>query len=330
MPNITIEDYIKAVREKYEEVKNGENSRFLENPSQAKLRKLCWEVFQINQNSDDLKAFSSLFEFCFDISKKNALQAKTDKFKSIGAYYRGKTENPTEEIIELAAVLVDFELRPYNKFRRFKEEGIVLDDKSDVTISTLNEGKKLSDESFEKIDEEDKVLIEDLRVPVNLVEKEIVEGTNVNIPTGFVETPKKGFVERMIKKSKRTIAATTIIFCLVGAVVYFAFFKMNCMQWSDDHYEIVDCGVGIKGNPNIIIPKDDTLLDFRKVFVCDTTTCFREDGTPIVWYSKTANGVDFFNTHGLHPETRKALRALTPYMFDKYGKKSCDKIAISR
>jgi hypothetical protein len=329
MPNITIEDYIKAVREKYEEVKNGENSRFLENPTQANLRKLCWDIFQKNQNSDDLRTFSSLFEFCFDISKKNALQAKTDKFKSIGAYYRGKTENPTEEIIELAAVLVDFELRPFSKFRKFKEQGIVLEEKGEVVISTLKE-EKPTDETETKNDEDEKVLIEDLRVPVNLVEKEILEGTDVNIHTGIMETPKKGFVEIILKKSKPTIAATTIIFCLVGAVVYFAFFKMNCMQWSDDHYEIVDCGSGIENNRNEIIPKDDTLLDFKKVSVCDTTKCFREDGTAIVWYSKTANGVDFFNTHGIHPETGKALRPLTPYMFGKYGKKSCDKIATSR
>jgi hypothetical protein len=335
MPNITLEHYIKAIKERYEEVKNGDNSHFLESPSQAKLRKLCWEIFLVNTNSDDQKTFSTLFEFCFDLSKKNALQAKTDKFKSIGAFYRGRTENPTEEIIELAAVLVDFELRPFGKFKKFSEEGRILERGEDLAIAVLQEEIKLKVETVEKNNPEDVELIEDLRSAIDLNNEETLieeEGSKENIssvailkPIGFVGNVKRSFFERIIKKSKPTIIATTIISCLVGTIIYFAFFKKNCIQWSDNHYEIVDCTLGIEGNVNDILPLDKykSLLDFRRLEVCDTTTCFKNNNEAIVWYVKTANGVDYFNTYGVHPETKRALRPVTHYIINKYVKNHC-------
>ncbi len=96
------------------------------------------------------------------------------------------------------------------------------------------------------------------------------------------------------------------------------------MQWSDNHYEVVDCKDGIEGNQNKIILYDSHLLDFKKIPVCDTTT-WHANGESIVWYAKIKSEVDFFNScgNGRHPETNSTLRPLTEYMFNKYKKKDC-------
>jgi len=114
---------------------------------------------------------------------------------------------------------------------------------------------------------------------------------------------------------------------LIGAVIYFAFLKKHCMQWSEDHYEVVDCSQKDEVVLNEIIPLDEDLLDFRKLKGCDTTRCFMENGDAFVWYSKTANGIDFFNDNGngKHPVTKRALRPVTQYIVGKYLKgKSCE------
>lgn len=38
----------------------------------------------------------------------------------------------------------------------------------------------------------------------------------------------------------------------------------------------------------------------------------------IIWYSKVGDSIEFFNTHGMHPETGRALRPITSYIINKY------------
>jgi hypothetical protein len=95
------------------------------------------------------------------------------------------------------------------------------------------------------------------------------------------------------------------------------------MQWSDNHYEVVNCKEGIEGNPNEKIVYDSHLLDFKKIPVCDTTTWFA-NGKSIIWYAKSDKKVDFFTTcgNGRHPETGSTIKPVTGYIRGKY-KKPC-------
>ena len=102
---------------------------------------------------------------------------------------------------------------------------------------------------------------------------------------------------------------------------YFIFQKKQCMQWSDDHYELVDCELSANDlvNFNTIKPFDKNLIDLQKINICDTTVFFK-NGEAIIWYAKTENGIEFFNTHGRHPENDNALKPVTPYILNKYVK----------
>ena len=118
MCNNTPDEYKNAVKGQYEIEKNGEYSKFLLSPTQANLRKLCWERFKDNTNVSDLSTFRDFFEFDYTVQKKNQLKECTDKLKPVRAFFLGITESPNDETIELSAILLDFNHRPYNNFRK--------------------------------------------------------------------------------------------------------------------------------------------------------------------------------------------------------------------
>lgn len=309
MYNYTIEDYKKAIQEKYKIEKATDN---IPHPSQANLRNLCWEIFEKNENLDDLTIFKSFFGFDFDLTKKNHFREQTDRFRPIGTFFKEKTDLTDRDAVNLSAILVDFQPRPFKKFR---EKGV-------VGYETSPGNTKIP-EPFAVIDHKDsKYESSEGQKNANYEQVSILpfaSKPSINLFVNFKEKVLYNFRERL----KNTIIATIVIFGLISAVIYFAFFKNHCMQWSNDHYEIVDCDLKIEGIgiPARIELLDKSLVTLHKVNVCDTTTCFDKNGDAIIWYAKTANGVDFFNGHGRHPENNSALRPVTRYILNKYVKK---------
>ncbi len=121
------------------------------------------------------------------------------------------------------------------------------------------------------------------------------------------------------KKSKgKSIAiAAGFVGLLLGSYVVKKemFPAKECMQWNDDHYEEVVCEGNKIGfaDVNPIFDKNEDLLDFKKIEVCDTTTFFKND-QPIVWYIKQDGKCQYFNGPGLHPISGKPLRPITKHI----------------
>ena len=94
------------------------------------------------------------------------------------------------------------------------------------------------------------------------------------------------------------------------------------MQWQKNHYKKVDCD---KVNQysllkqNDIVPFDEDQSRLIKIEVSDTTVFFKND-KPLYWYCKVNGKPEFFNTHGIHPVTGKALKPVTNYIIEKYVK----------
>lgn len=275
MVNNTLEDYKIAVKAKYDLEKKGSN--VLISPSRARLRSLCLEIFKSNQDQNDLNVFSSFFRFDFSPSCSGKLKGQTDKFRPIETFFKGKTNLADVEAVNLAAILVDFQPRPFLKFSK----------------SDWNKGS-VKIEEFAGLDKKD----EEIYSPIQT--KQLLKNT---------------FLEKISKKMMLTA------FIVISLACYFEFQKKQCMQWSDDHYEIVDCELSTNnsGNFKIIKPLDKSLLDLKKIHVYDTTAFFK-NGEAIIWYAKTENGIDFFNTHGRHPENDNPLKPVTHYILNKYVK----------
>ena len=102
--------------------KNGDYASFLLNPSRALLRDLCVQRLKNNSSKDDLKTFALFFGFEFEVTSLNRLKAQTDKFRPIETFLKGETDLSNKEGINLAAILVDYQPRPYLKFERFDVE----------------------------------------------------------------------------------------------------------------------------------------------------------------------------------------------------------------
>jgi hypothetical protein len=119
------EAYKKAVKLRYEEEKNGNYSSFLLQPSRANLRKLCVERLKEKPSSDDLNSFKIFIGFEFKPENRNKLKEETDRFRTIENFLKGSSDSNDVEVINLAAILVDFTPRPFLKFvKGHKEEEI--------------------------------------------------------------------------------------------------------------------------------------------------------------------------------------------------------------
>ncbi|MNY28153.1 hypothetical protein D3C86_1621090 [compost metagenome] len=128
--------------------------------------------------------------------------------------------------------------------------------------------------------------------------------------------------EKSISKKIRYLAITAILVGL-GLIIYLALPQKECMQWSGDHYEIVDCNLKGEGliTTNPVELLDGNLVDLKKVKICDTTVYFDKNHNAIIWYAKRGDSIDFFNSHGRHPENNSPLKPVTKYILDKYVNK---------
>ncbi|MBW4361074.1 hypothetical protein [Flavobacterium taihuense] len=277
MENNTLEDYKIAVKAKYETEKRGVHSSIFIKPSRAKLRSLCLEIFKSKKDQNDLNVFSSFFRFDFSPSCSGKLKGQTDKFRPIETFFKGETNLMDVEAINLAAILVDFQPRPFLKFSKSERNSPVRESEE------VEEGHAITEE--------------------------------VTIYPDTIQFFNKSFYQ---KKYEKKIVILLLMVSLI-TTYYFAFQKKQCMQWSGDHFENVDCELPNDSAKFKIIPLDKSILPLKKVHVCDTTTFFK-NGEAIIWYAKTENGIDFFNTHGRHPENDHALKPVTHYIVNKYVK----------
>ncbi|KAF2333686.1 hypothetical protein [Flavobacterium daemonense] len=301
MDNITRCNYEKAykeaIRAKYNiEKELGEYSNYLETPSQAHLRDLCWKILSVNPAPDDLKVYWDFKGTPFNTKEADTCTTYTDKYKKVGAFLRGEKEPQKIDTVDMAAILIDFQPRP---FRKFKAKAMSREEQI-----TVHSAEVLSKNEVEKI-------------PSILKEPET---------HAFVKTPSKKTKIKIFKlkfKMLRTAAIIAVV-SLIGVIIYLALPQKECMQWSGDHYELVNCDVKNEGSltRNPVELLDESLVHLKKVDIYDDTVCFDKYGRATIWYAKTPNGIDFFNGHGRHPENNIALKPVTKSIFKKYAHKS--------
>jgi hypothetical protein len=289
MQKITFKDYEKAIRAKYQIEKEGEYAKNFNPTAQANLRDLCWERFVGNKNEDDLSTFSSFFTFNFEINGtvKKKLRDETDRFKTIASFYL-KEEKKTASRYAVELAAILVDFHP-RPYKKFREKGLILEEK-----------------------------------PIGNEFENTLSNNNQDNYSGNLENE---LPEKFNKKVKQTILVIAAVFCLVSLVICFILTRKQCMQWSNDHYEKVDCDLKTEGfvMSGKVEAYDENKFCLKKIRVYDTTACFI-NGEAIVWYAKTSSDkADFFNTHGRHPENNKPLRPVTDYIKKKYGEKSASK-----
>lgn len=282
MSVITFEDYTAAIKVQYEEEKSGMYSGFLLNPTPAQLRNLCLLLFDNGLNKTDENVFILFFQVKEGHHLRKCIENfDVEKFKAVKNFITGKNAKTNSNSLNLIAVLVNFQPRPFSKF--------------------LHEGQT----DLKKISKE------------NLSEEEYI-AQNISYKKPLDE---KNTLDVKKPKGRHIAIAVGVVGMIIGGygVKKELFPAKECLQWNIDHYEAVICGgskIGFAG-VNPIFDKDESLLNFKKIEVSDTTTFFKND-QPIVWYIKQNGECEYFNSQGLHPISGKPLRPISKYIIKKY------------
>ena len=110
----------------------------------------------------------------------------------------------------------------------------------------------------------------------------------------------------------------TSLLIIVVVLVYFQFFDQRCMTWTGNEYVKVACSSSQKYS---VVPLDRFKLKRMKKVDVDAATNFFNEETkdPLIWYYKVdEKTLEYFTDAGKHPVNRETLKAITPYIIEKY------------
>ncbi|UMY65283.1 MULTISPECIES: hypothetical protein [unclassified Flavobacterium] len=270
--------YQSEIRKKYEAVRTGPLSTYLDPPGQAGLRDLCFELCR-EANEADLDIYLRFMGEAYDATRLQAARKKTERFRAISNFFNGATEKFTDKTnADMAALLVDFRPRPYWKYTVPEKEASVKAEQGTSPVASVTATELM-----------DAPVVPDRREPID----------------GVVRPPRR----------KRALIVVALLLSGIGIWWTLAQRGTGCMQWQGDHYERVDCSAD--GSQGTILGFDERQFAVRKVNVCDTTTFFR-GGKPILWYLKHDNTYDFFDHPGYHPEfINRPLKPVSRYIARK-------------
>lgn len=231
-------------------------------------------------------------------------RTEVDKFKPVINFLKGITTNPDDKHVHLAALLVDFQHRPY-------EVG------KDYTLVGNQEYKtecKASVQNDEKTDC-------NLSAVENLKDGSLKETEVDSAPSSRVKGKDKGSVSRLLyipHVNMRVVSPIILLFSLAAIVVYTLSSgsgnSKQCMYWKEDHYEAVACDALMEKNVYKIALDTFLLEHFKKITRVDTIT---ERSIGKIWYLKHRNAFEFFTVGGEHPVHRRKLSRLSSYIFKK-------------
>ncbi len=114
----------------------------------------------------------------------------------------------------------------------------------------------------------------------------------------------------------------TLIFCSLIFLLYFGLYMIDRQRWMVwDHYHYVEVPFDVNkyGMGNLKLYKHERIKNFIKVNPDCDYAFFKPNGNENLWYQKSTSGeLEYFTSYGLHPETGKTLKKITPYMIRKY------------
>lgn len=330
MKNNTLDDYKKAIRVKYDEIINLNPDGYLQNPSRGNLRSKSLVLLD-NINADDLIVYRRFFDLKNDADARKEIEKfDIDKFRPLQSFLLGKNENPSDIKLEMLAILVELESRPFKKFMM-----------GGITKSNIHQEAKQSEEKTEDaVNSEENKEVEKTKDAKKVSTYEHLNASHKNehikqdssdrIPVTAARNFSSNKNSQVLRKERSYYKPTAIHFVLVSLIIgvflygYFTkyiFTEHECMAWKDDHYEAISCNTEVNSfmGATIVHIDKETLKYQKRVTACDTTTFFMPDGRPCVWYCKMPNGtIEYFSYPGLHPTTGKTLKKITRYMINKY------------
>ncbi|WP_431135335.1 hypothetical protein [Psychroserpens mesophilus] len=282
----TIKTYENAIREKYlSDKSSGELRPNLFNLTRGTLRTVCINLIDETLSADDLLVFNNYFK----VGENKDLRRQVENydiegFRPIYNFLKGDTGSiQSFDALELTAVIIDFQLRPFKKYRNGKIENEKI--KRVEYISDLENGKST-------------IVVKPKNKKFFLWYSTMSATNKVLLYIGIITLITFGGIstKHILKKEARW------------------------MIWQEDHYIEVGFDTEKYKLNQLKLYKEERIKNFKKTTpICDTTIFFNEDGSVNIWYGKNrGKELEYFTALGLHPETGKTLKPITQYMIDKY------------
>jgi len=119
---VLIEDYKRAILTQFSLNRDEQNAEFLMQPTPARLKKMCiymWDVLAVA----DKEVYKRFFMCKEDAELYKKIQNfDIDRFKPLTNFLKGKSELTSLNSLDLLAVLLGLNARPYQKFRQIEGE----------------------------------------------------------------------------------------------------------------------------------------------------------------------------------------------------------------
>lgn len=277
----THKDYTEQIRSKIPLARKKDKTGFLTKPSPAQLRNYCLHLVQSGLSEFDKSIFKSFFgvpkneeNLSFYIN-----QIDIDKFRPIQKFLEERIVNPTSLVIEMTAILIDFENRPYANFQK----------------------QNLQEEIIEKNEE-------------NKTENE--KDTNTSETNeNFISKFKKKTLFTILSILTVLICLLGIKFfknnSLKANCMQWQTDHYEVVDCNNDEK------LGLIRNTSKEIFNEE-VFKLRKIEV-DKNTTFFVDNKAVVFYIKVNDStLEFYNLGGFHPVSGKPLRPITKYIIKKY------------
>jgi hypothetical protein len=308
--------YIKLVFRTYQLLRSTpEFSPALKQPTPASIRKECLTVYKERPDRKDEPVLRSFFgpaaangSFLTPIEN-----FPTEKFKAFSNYLKGIALSTEDKNVELLAWLIDFPHRPY----RYGMDVILSEKEKAILNSDDKVGEKVSQEMEAAADDKsDDILGQSQR---NELENNIAITTHEQVPVVPINAvSEKRTGKKSVTIDKRWLIIGVALFVSIFSIGIYWFYDKsgNCMYWTGDHYERIDCD---EDNNDKVLFNEERWKNFRKITDLSTIT---EKSIGVVHYFGNKNR-EFFTSGGKHPiETTRHLRVMTRYIWEKeFGSK---------
>ena len=274
-------DFSNAIREKYYLEKNGDLHAFLENPSPAQLRELCLLKYDEGLNKIDEVIFRNYFKIGENVDLKTTIfNYHIPKLKSIGVFLADEHKGTNINNLNLIAVLVDFNPRPFNKFAKSENVG----------------GNKILGENNELEEEND---VESREEGMKTFDKKKIKR---RVVVGLLA---------IVGVFTASYTAKDIIFpekkCMVWQNDHYE--SIDCNKEVSSFVNFVE-----------IKHFDESEHNLKRITPNKNTVFFINNKPQVWYCKITKDSLDFFDCHGTHPLNGKQLHAITPYIVSKYIK----------
>lgn len=285
-------DYKDLVVRSYKEKLAAEKLSYnLADPTPAKLRNECLFVYTSRYDKKrDSKTLEAFFEKPDEHGDYHSIiyNFKVSRFRPLAQFLRDPNREPNAFNIELLAWLIDYQPRPFRYAYQVNQ-----DDDPEPDLPTKPEPPT---------------------EPASPAKP---------VPPKEPRPPALRWKERIKKHQKET----AVVLLLLGLTLFLLLKmppKKQCMYWSGDRYEAVDCNQQLFGVQSIAL---DTfkLNHFKKITKPDTMTAY---SVGKVWYVQIGDVPDCFTTDGNHPlyPGRELKKLSLPILRKYFGAKLTDSL----